>query len=115
MSYIDMVTKPRATARSAMRGGLALAVVLGCAAAAVAAPEVVTVPGDRAYPESVTSTVDGTLYVGSFATGGVLRVRPGATQAEPWIKPGANDSRSTLGVLADEASKTLWVGTCQRL
>jgi sugar lactone lactonase YvrE len=39
----------------------------------------------------------------------VLRIRPGASQAEPWIKPGAYDSRSILGVLADEASNTLWV------
>jgi sugar lactone lactonase YvrE len=39
----------------------------------------------------------------------VLRVRPGAAEAEPWIQPGANGSSSILGVLADEASKTLWV------
>lgn len=75
----------------------------------MAEPKIVTLPGDQAYPESVTSTQDGTLYVGGFATGGVLRVRPGAAQAEPWIKPGASGSRSTLGVLADEASGTLWV------
>jgi len=88
---------------------LAAVFAMGCGVAAVAAPAVVTLPGDQAYPESITSTADGTLYVGGFATGGVLRVRPGASQVEPWIKPGAYDSRSTLGVLADEASKTLWI------
>ena len=81
----------------------------GCSVAALAAPQTVTLPGNRAYPESVTSTPDGTLYVGSFASGGVARVRPGQAQAEPWIKPGAFGTRSTLGVLADERSKTLWV------
>lgn len=96
-------------AAHARRMGPALALTLSWSIAAVAAPSVVTLPGDHAYPESITSTADGTVYVGGFATGGVLRVRPGAGQAEPWIKPGADGSGSTLGVLADEASNTLWV------
>ncbi|WP_428492389.1 hypothetical protein [Rhodopila sp.] len=81
----------------------------GWSVSALAAPQTVTLPGNQAYPESVTSTADGTLYVGSFASGGVARVRPGQSQAESWIKPGAFDTRSTLGVLADERSNTLWV------
>ncbi len=76
---------------------------------AVAAPRQVDLPGDHAFPESLTSTQDGTLFVGSFAEGGVLKVAPGATAAESWIKPGANGSRSTFGVLADEKSNTLLV------
>jgi hypothetical protein len=36
-------------------------------------------------------------------------VPPGATTAEQWIKPGANESMNTLGVLADEKASTLWV------
>jgi sugar lactone lactonase YvrE len=95
--------------RSAWPCALTIALALGWTISAAAAPTVVTLPGDQAYPESVTSTSDGTLYVGGFATGGVMRVRPGQTQAEPWIKPGAGGSHSTLGVLADEASGTLWV------
>lgn len=78
-------------------------------AAARDAPSDVSLPGNRAFPESVTSTSDGTLYAGSFAEGGVFRVRPGETKAEQWIKPGAFGSRSTMGVLADERSNTLWV------
>ena len=81
---------------------------LACGAAAADRSEV-AIPGDRAYPESLSSSSDGTIYVGSFAEGGVVRVPPGAAKAEPWIKPGANDSRSTLGVLADDGSGTLWV------
>lgn len=86
-----------------------LATLLLWSVGAQAAPSEIPLPGDRAFPESITSTTDGTLYVGSPATGGVLRVRPGASKAEPWIKPGAYDSRSVFGVLADEKSQTLWV------
>lgn len=85
---------------------LAAATIAGAAAAV---PTEVALPGDHAFPESLSSTKDGTLFVGSFAEGGVFKVKPGADKAEPWIKPGANGSRSTFGVLADEASNTLLV------
>ena len=63
---------------------------------------------DKSFPESVTSTKDGTLYVGSFNNGGVVKIAPGG-KPEQLDKAGANDSRSTLGVLADEKSGTLYV------
>ncbi|MET0226205.1 MAG: hypothetical protein ABW187_07185 [Dokdonella sp.] len=77
-------------------------------ASAAETPPVATLPGERAFPESITSTSDGTLYAGSLAGGGVFRVRPGAAQAEIWIKPGAFGSRSIFGVLADEKAAMLW-------
>jgi AcrB/AcrD/AcrF family len=46
-------------------------------------------PGDEAYPESITAMRDGTMYVGSAAAGGVFRVRPHARRAEVWFQPGA--------------------------
>lgn len=73
-----------------------------------AAPTVVTLPGERAFPESLTSTRDGTLYVGSMAEGGIMRVAPGAASAEPWIAPAADGTRSIFGLLADEGTGTLW-------
>lgn len=66
----------------------------------------VTLP-EKSFPESVTSTSDGALYVGSFNHGGVTRVTP-TGKVDAFISPGANDSRSTLGVLADEKSGTLY-------
>ena len=69
----------------------------------------IEVPGDQAYPESMSAASDGTIYVSSLASGGVMRVKPGAAKAETFIKPGAFDTRSTFGVLVDEPSKTLWV------
>jgi sugar lactone lactonase YvrE len=87
--------------------GLALmfTVALGGVAFAQSAP--VAVP-DKSFPESVTSTKDGTLYAGSFNLGGVVKVSPGG-KAEQFVKPGANGSRSTLGVLADEKAGLLYV------
>src|SRR5262249_3180965 len=84
---------------------LMLGVVIAGVARAETAP--LGVPG-KSFPESVTSTSDGTLYVGSFNNGGVVKiVTDGKT--EQLVKPGTNDSRSTLGVLADEKSGTLYV------
>jgi sugar lactone lactonase YvrE len=68
----------------------------------------IDLPGDRVFPESITSTQDGTLFVGSLGSGGVIRIKPNTTP-EVWIKPGAFGSRSILGVLAHEPSNTLWV------
>jgi streptogramin lyase len=87
--------------------GLAFLLGIGSAGFACAEPAPVGVP-DRSFPESVTSTRDGTLYVGSFNLGGVIKVAPDG-KTEQLIKPGASDSRSTLGVLADEARGTLYV------
>ena len=69
----------------------------------------IEVPGDRAFTESVTAGPDGTLYLSSLASGGIARVKPGASKAEAWIAPGAFGSRSTFGVFADAKSNTLWV------
>jgi hypothetical protein len=76
---------------------------------ALAVPASIDLPGDRTFPENITSTKDGTLYVGSIGAGGIIRVKPGAAKAEIWIKPGAFGSRSTFGILAGETSNTLWV------
>src|SRR5216684_2986601 len=85
--------------------------IAGClmGSSALAVPASIDLPGDRIFPENITSTKDGTLYVGSLGSGGIIRIKPGAAKAEIWIKPGAFGSRSTFGVLADERSNTLWV------
>jgi len=69
----------------------------------------ITLPGTRVFPESITSTADGTLIVGSLGHGNVLRIAPGRTVAEEWIKPGAGGLNNVLGVYADEKGKLLWV------
>jgi len=63
----------------------------------------------RIFPESLTSTPDGTLYIGSMELGSVYRATPSSTSASVWIPPHSHGLQSVLGVLADQASGTLWV------
>jgi sugar lactone lactonase YvrE len=88
-----------------------LLVTLGATSSASAAsvPDSVALPGDRAFPESISSTKDGTLYVSSLASGGVYRVLPHATEAQLWIQPATFGTHSTFGVLVDEPAGILWV------
>ncbi len=85
--------------------------VFALAAAVLAAQTVteITLPGTRVFPESITSTADGTLIIGSLGHGNVLRIAPGTTMAAEWIKPGTNGLNSVLGVYADERNNLLWV------
>jgi sugar lactone lactonase YvrE len=70
----------------------------------------ITLPGTRVFPESITSTPDGTLIAGSVGHGNVMRIAPGQTTAEEWIKPGTGGlAASVFGVYADEKNKLLWV------
>src|SRR5579872_7456680 len=70
--------------------------------------ESIPIPGMKAFPESITSTTDGTLYVGRLGDGGIVRVKPRTAESTIFVHPGASGSRSILGVFADEASNTLW-------
>jgi hypothetical protein len=41
--------------------------------------------------------------------GVVWRIEPQSATVEEWIKPGAFDTRSTLGVLVDKKTSFIWV------
>jgi sugar lactone lactonase YvrE len=99
---------PLTANRVANAGRLAAMGLMWASTWALAAPVSISLPSERAFPESLSSTQDGTLYVGNLAEGGVIRIKPKATP-ELWVKPGAFGSASILGVLADEPSNTLWV------
>ncbi len=73
-----------------------------------AEPLSIGLPGARAFPESITSTSDGTLFVGRLGEGGIVRadLRTGAVTV--FVAPGASGSRSITGVFADDASGILW-------
>jgi hypothetical protein len=87
---------------------LGTAGLLAAAGAVSAHPARVLIQGTGIYPESITSTFDGTLIIGSIGKGSVFRSKAGAT-AEPWIAAGTQGLLSVFGVLADEKSQTLWV------
>src|ERR1700733_3844706 len=90
---------------------LGAAALILLAASAFSAPSIteITLPGTRVFPESITSTSDGTLIVGSLGHGNVMRIAPGSTMAEDWIKAGTGGLNQVLGVYADEKGKILWV------
>jgi sugar lactone lactonase YvrE len=76
--------------------------------AAQAGPLSIAVSGERAFPESITSTRDGSLFVGRLGEGGIVRADPRTGATAVFVAPGEDGSRSITGVFADEASGTLW-------
>jgi sugar lactone lactonase YvrE len=76
--------------------------------AAHAGPLSIAVPGERAFPESITSARDGSLFVGRLGEGGIVRADPRTGATAIFVAPGADGSRSITGVFADEVSGTLW-------
>jgi hypothetical protein len=77
--------------------------------AAFAAPSDVTVNDTMVFPESITSTTGGEVIFGSLRKPIIYRSAASGSSADAWIHlsdPGSADT--TLGVLADQASNTLW-------
>jgi len=90
---------------SGLASGLALALIGGTAAIAADKVQI----GDKGvFPESLTSTADGTLIVGSIGTGQIYKAAPGSATADTWIAAVTDGPTAVLGVYADEANKTLW-------
>lgn len=88
---------------------LAVGTALCSSALAQRVPGDIRIADTRVFPESVTSTADGTVFAGSLK-GNVYRAAPDSTTAEPWIR--ANETNGILavfGVLADEIRGTLWL------
>ena len=90
--------------------GMALGMLLLPACAALPASRGdITIDGQGVHPESVTSSSDGSLYVGSI-TGTIYRAGPQDSTATAFIVPNAaNGLRATFGVLADSKRQRLWV------
>src|SRR5215475_15566018 len=65
----------------------------------------------RIFPESITSTRNGAIYIGSLGLDSVYRAGPDSVRAEVWIAPKSHGLQSVLGVFADEPAGTLWVCT----
>ena len=85
--------------------------ILAAACALYAAgPAVITIASKNLFPESITSTSDGAIIIGSFGTSTVWRIPRGENIASQWIDASKNKG-PLLGVLADEKSGRLLV--CQ--
>jgi sugar lactone lactonase YvrE len=77
-------------------------------AAATPPPAEIVIPGERITPESLTSTADGHVIIGSVQAATIWRAAPGSGTAEAWIKPGTNGMQGIFGVLADDGTNTLY-------
>jgi sugar lactone lactonase YvrE len=70
----------------------------------------ITIRSKNLFPESITSTSDGAIILGSYGTSTIWRVPAGENNASQWIDASANKG-ALLGVLADEKNGRLLV--CQ--
>jgi len=91
-------------------GGVSLLVAAAVAAsvAHAAAPADITMPGEKLFTESLTSTKDGAVIIGSVGGRTIFRAKPGSATAEAWIQPGTEGLGAVFGVFADDKSNTLY-------
>ena len=94
----------RSAAGLAGAGCLAMA---SAAAAATGGPIEIKDTGGI-FPESVTSSARGDLFVGSSGKGTIYRARRGERTATAWISPDASGMAAVLGVLAVDRTNTLY-------
>lgn len=71
---------------------------------ALAQPADIFIGNEGEHPESITSTRDGTIFVGGMGTSTVYKAEPGATVVTPFITEGL---QMVVGVFAHGG--TLWV------
>ena len=88
---------------------LATTLLFAALTASAAQAADITVLTPKAFPESLTSTANGTIYIGSLSQGEVYRALPGERVAKTWISKDAGKFGLVLGVLADAKSSTLFV------
>jgi sugar lactone lactonase YvrE len=95
------------TARIALVSGFVASAVLAVAAQA-AAPAEIVIPGEKIFPESLTSTKDGSVIIGSVGARTIWRAKKDSGNAEAWIQPGTDGMLGIFGVFADDKSNTLY-------
>lgn len=87
---------------------------IGAAAVAQAAlPTEIVVNGQHVFPESITSSKDGSVFFGSIGNKAIYKAAPGSDKAELFVQPGTDGLQSTFGVFADDRTGTLW--TCSNI
>src|SRR6185295_6246140 len=92
-----------------MRTTLTTLVLLTACVLYAAEPSVITIQSKNLFPESITSTKDGTIIIGSYGTNSVWRVLAGSTSATKWIDVSGPATDPLLGVFADEKSGRLLI------
>jgi|KBSMisStaDraftv2_1062788.scaffolds.fasta_scaffold73938_2 sugar lactone lactonase YvrE len=92
------------------RRAFSLVIIVAAAAGLQAADRTeITFTDGKIFPESLTSTKNGTIYFGSLGQDSVYRATGKEEKASVWIQPKSNGLMTVLGVFADEPAGTLWV------
>jgi sugar lactone lactonase YvrE len=81
--------------------------LVACADDAEPQPDLLALPGQAYYPESLHAAADGTLYIGSLATGSVVAFDDGALEPRTVIAPGDHGVTGVTGVLVE--ADELWL------
>lgn len=84
-----------------------MAAGLSASAATDAGPPDIKIIGRAIVPENVTSAKDGTIYIGSFESGGIYRASPGEQIASRWVSAEQVDAGRTLGLWVDGRDRRL--------
>ncbi|MBL8267606.1 SMP-30/gluconolactonase/LRE family protein [Steroidobacter sp.] len=87
---------------------VAVGLTLSVSIAAEAANTNISIPGERLVTESITSTSDGVLYIGSLGARAIFRAKTTDAKAESWVQPPMEQTQGIYGVFADERSNTLY-------
>ncbi|HEX3763450.1 MAG TPA: hypothetical protein VHW23_32365 [Kofleriaceae bacterium] len=73
---------------------------------AAAKPATLVLPGDNYFPESITASAGGALYVSSITTGEIVRFATPRSTATVFVPAGVNIG--TAGVAFDDVRQVLW-------
>ena len=63
---------------------------------------------DNFFPEGITISKKGDIYVGSLKENKIVRFKNKKKEAEPFVPSNSNGLISVIGILADDRSKILW-------
>jgi sugar lactone lactonase YvrE len=93
-----------------MKWAAAANVLAAACVLSAADPAIISIASPNLFPESITSTADGAIIIGSYGTSSIWRIPPGENNAAKWIDA-SGAKGALLGVLADEKAGLLLV--CQ--
>lgn len=97
--------EPGSPGTDGMPGGHGLPGEPGPAASERDAVDSIPLFGESFFPEGVAVRADGTIYVGSLATGEIVHVPPGLAKPQAFIPAGA---LGIVGILVDNTADILW-------
>jgi len=72
-------------------------------------PAIISIPSKNLFPESITSTADGAIIIGSFGTSTIWRIPPGENNAAQWIDASAAGPDAALTSVIAPGTSPGWV------